>query len=47
MPAETGQNEIDTSVSLDEFKRLKRKRKANIAYFSTKDDILLKKFPNS
>ena len=27
MPAEPGQSEIDTSVSLDEFKRLKRKRK--------------------
>lgn len=47
MSAETGQNETDTSISPDEFKRLKRKRKANIAYFATKDDILLKKFPNS
>ena len=38
VPAEVDQREIDMSVSPDEFKQLKRK--ANIAYFSLKNDIV-------
>ena len=37
MPAEVGQKEVDSSVSPDEFKLIKRK--ANIAYFAAKNDI--------
>ena len=44
IPVQVGQKEIDTSLSPGELKRLKRK--ANIAYFATKNDILFKKFPN-
>ena len=44
IPVEVGQKEVNTSLLLDEFKRLKRK--GNIAYFATKNDVLLNKFPN-
>ena len=38
--AEVGQKEVGASVSLDEFKRLKRK--SIVAYFVAKNDILFK-----
>ena len=44
IPAEVCQKEVDTSVLMDKFKRLKRK--TNIAYFVDKNDISFKKFPN-
>ena len=44
IPAKVGLNDDDTSVSLDEFKRLIRK--GNIAYFVAKNDISFRKFPN-
>ena len=44
IPAKVVQKEVDTDVSLDEFKRLKRK--SNIAYFVAKNDTSFRKFPN-
>ena len=44
VPAEDGQKGVDTSVSPDEFKRLKRR--ANIAYSTAKNNISLRKAPN-
>ena len=44
MPGEVIQKEVDTSVSRSEFKELERK--ANTAYFVTKNDISFKNFPN-
>ena len=44
IPAKVVQKEVDTGVSLDEFKRLKRK--SNIPYFVAKNDTSFRKFPN-
>ena len=44
IPAEVGKKGVDTNVSLDDFKQLKRK--AYIAYFFAKNDISFKTFPN-
>lgn len=44
MPAEFCLKKVDTTVSPDEFKRLKRN--ANIAYFAAKNDISFRKLPS-
>ena len=44
MPAEFFLKKVDTSVSPDEFKQLKRN--ANIAYFAAKNDISFRNLPS-
>ena len=44
IPAEVGKKGVDANVSLDDFKRLKRK--VYVAYFVAKNDISFRTFPN-